>query len=550
MKELMTKLDVCRDPWIKVETLDERTRMVGIREAIINADKYKRISMASEDPMYEYCAYRLLGGFVQAAYHIDYQIEWLEDKIFFDGETFDKYIEKCEKNGICFNVFDKKKPFMQLTWDQLPDNAKEYIDMPLEKLAETKKKGKAEKPSNFIKPVSKISLYDISATNRVFGYQLNQNVRKYMQTHRSSSASAENQCELPKRDFFLNLLVTQLGLTPAGSSASVTKRTGSGPVYFVIQGKNLWETLLLNCGDRYDGIPFWEWDTYSPELYCVNNPGWLTELFIPCRNIRYGGINEDEMVTTVYFEDRKFKEYKNGIKLTSGKTVSDPTDDIRKAWIGADPYIMTYRNKKDDLMAYSFSDDSVKTNEGYDFMLKYFGQLALGNYPKNYTIVDDLESKNHLKINAYYQYEKDKGNIYYGARKKEYPLVPDITKNADERKALKRIVNYIKSVGKIYEKQLSLMAKIMSPGDKNITSVLKETYARPFYRIMQDVITNNCMNYITDENNAINELESVMTATLNDANTDLVNQWIMDWFEKVQVPVLNAIRKYKEEGNE
>ena len=94
------------------------------------------------------------------------------------------------------------------------------------------------------------------------------------------------------------------------------------------------------------------------------------------------------------------------------------------------------------------------------------------------------------------------------------------------------------------------MAKIMAPGDKNITSVLKETYARPFYSIMQDMITDNCVNYITDENNAIDELESVMTATVTGASTDLVNRWIMDWFEKVQVPVLNAIKKYKEEDNE
>lgn len=542
--------NVIYDPWIKAKTFDGQVKMIGIKEAIVNADKYKCISMANEDPMYEYCVYRLLGGFVQAAYHIDYQIEWLEDKILFDEKTFDKYIADCIESGTSFDVFDKEKPFMQLNWNQFPDSAKKYIDMPLEKLSEIKQKVKAEKPSNFIKPVSKISLYDVSATNRVFGYQLNKNARKYMQTHKNSNVPVENQCELSKKDFFLNLLVTQLGLTPAGSSASVTKRTGSGPVYFIIQGKNLWETLLLNCGDNYDGVPIWEWKTYAPEMYCVDNSGWLTELFIPCRNIRFGGISESGMVTTVYFEDRKFKEYRNGIKLDSVKTANDPTDDIRKAWISTDPYIMTYRNKKDDLMAYSFSDDSVKTNEGYDFMLKYFGQLALGNYPKNYMIVDELESKNHLRINAYYQYEKDKGNIYYGSHKKEYPLVPNITKNANERKSLKRIVNYIENVGKTYEKQLSLMAKIMSPGDKNIISMLKETYARPFYSIMQDMVTDNCINYINDENNAIDELASIMSDVVTDANTDLVNRWIMDWFEKVQVPVLNAIEKFKEDGNE
>lgn len=540
-------LNVITDKWIRVQNLDGFIEMIGIREAIVNAEKYRCIAMADEDPMYEYCVYRLLGGFVQAAYHIDRQIEWLEDSIPFDASTFDAYVAKCEGNGTSFDVFDKEKPFMQLNWNQLPDSAKKYIDMPL---AETKQKGKAEKPSNFIKPVSKISLYDVSATNRIFGFQLGKNARKYRQAHKNADTAVENQCELSKRDFFLNLLVTQLGLTPAGSSASVTKRTGSGPVYFVIQGKNLWETLLLNCGDKYDGVPIWEWTIYAPEMFCVKNNGWLTDLFIPCRNIRYGSISEDGMVTTVYFEDRKFKEYKNGIKLDSVKTANDPTDDIRKAWIVSDPYIMTYRNKKDDLIAYSFSDDSVKTNEGYDFMLKYFGQLALGNYPKNYMIVDDLESKNHLKINAYYQYEKDKGNIYYGSHKKEYPLVPDITKNANERKALKRIVNYIQNVGKTYKKQLSLMAKIIVPGDKNIISMLKETYARPFYSIMQDMVTDNCINYINDENNAINELASVMSDTVTDANTDLVNRWIMDWFEKVQVPVLNAIEKYKEDGNE
>lgn len=541
-------LNVITDNWIRVQDLDGTIKMIGIREAIVNAEKYRGIVMADEDPMFEYCVYRLLGGFVQAAYNIDYQIEWFEDRIPFDASTFDDYVAKCEENGTSFDVFDKEKPFMQITWDQLPDSTKKYIDVPLNQLSE--KASAKEINASFLKPVSKISLYDVSATNRIFGFQLGKNARKYRQTHRNADTAAENQCELSKRDFFLNLLVTQLGLTPAGSSASVTKRTGSGPVYFVIQGKNLWETLLLNCGEKYDGIPIWEWKTYAPEMYCVKNNGWLTELFIPCRNIRYGGVDESGMVTTVYFEDRNFKDYKNGHKTKARNRSDDTADIIRKAWITSDPYIMTYRKKNDELAFYSMSDDSRKTNEGYNFLLRYFGHLSSGNYPSNYTVVDELDSKKDLKINAYYQYEKDKGNVYYGSHKKEYPLIPEITRNVEEQKTLRKIVNYVKTVGVAYEKQLSLMAKIMTPGDKKTVLMLKDTYTRPFYSVLQDEIVGNHMKYINDESGAMDAIESLMKKTIKKANTDLVSQWIMEWLEKVQMPVLKAIRNTKETLND
>lgn len=541
-------LNVITDNWIRVQDLDGTIKMIGIREAIVNAEKYRGIVMADEDPMFEYCVYRLLGGFVQAAYNIDYQIEWLEDSIPFDASTFDAYVAKCEENGTSFDVFDKEKPFMQITWDQLPDSTKKYIDVPLNQLSE--KASAKEINASFLKPVSKISLYDVSATNRIFGFQLGKNARRYRQTHKNADTAAENQCELSKRDFFLNLLVTQLGLTPAGSSASVTKRTGSGPVYFVIQGKNLWETLLLNCGEKYDGIPIWEWKTYAPELYCVKNNGWLTELFIPCRNIRYGGVDENGMVTTVYFADRNFKDYKNGQKTKARNRSDDTADIIRKAWITSDPYIMTYRKKNDELAFYSMSDDSRKTNEGYNFLLRYFGHLSSGNYPSNYTVVDELDSKKDLKINAYYQYEKDKGNVYYGSFKKHYPLIPEITRNVEEQKTLRKIVNYVETVGVAYEKQLSLMAKIMVPSDKKAVLMLKDTYTRPFYSVLQNEIADNYMKYINDESGAMDAIESLMKKTIKKANTDLVSQWIMEWLEKVQMPVLKAIRNTKEKLND
>lgn len=541
-------LNVITDNWIRAQDLDGTIKMIGIREAIVNAEKYRGIVMADEDPMFEYCVYRLLGGFVQAAYNIDYQIEWLEDSIPFDASTFDAYVAKCEENGTSFDAFDKEKPFMQITWGQLPDSTKKYIDVPLNQLSE--KASAKEINASFLKPVSKISLYDVSATNRIFGFQLGKNARKYRQTHKNADTAAENQCELSEREFFLNLLVTQLGLTPAGSSASVTKRTGSGPVYFVIQGKNLWETLLLNCGEKYDGIPIWEWKTYAPELYCVKNNGWLTELFIPCRNIRYGGVDENGMVTTVYFADRNFKDYKDGVKVETRDKKSDVADIIRKAWITSDPYIMTYRKKDDELAFYSMSDDSRKTNEEYNFILQYFSYLASGSYPSSYAVADELDSKKNLKINAYYQYEKDKGNVYYGSFKKEYPLIPEITRNVEEQKTLRKIVNYVETVGVAYEKQLSLMAKIMVPSDKKAVLMLKDTYTRPFYSVLQNEIADNYMKYINDESGAMDAIESLMKKTIKKANTDFVSQWIMEWLEKVQMPVLKAIRNTKEKLND
>jgi hypothetical protein len=103
----------------------------------------------------------------------------------------------------------------------------------------------------------------------------------------------------------------------------------------------------------------------------------------------------------------------------------------------------------------------------------------------------------------------------------------------------------------VYENALYGFAKTVASGDRNaaksIHLMLKDTYTRPFFRALQDETVKNCMKYLENADEALDDLEKVMMDMIIKANTSPFSKWIMEWFEKVQNPVMKAIRYEKAE---
>ena len=105
----MSHYNVLEEPWIPVIDLDGKRKMLGIMDTLAQAHQIKEIS--DTIPSYEYGVFRFLCAFLMDVYRPE---EWgsiqdLYDQKSFDMGTIQDYIECCKKEGVSFDLFDKKR---------------------------------------------------------------------------------------------------------------------------------------------------------------------------------------------------------------------------------------------------------------------------------------------------------------------------------------------------------------------------------------------------------------------------------------------------------
>jgi CRISPR system Cascade subunit CasA len=116
----LASFNVLSDPWIPVD-FHGGTREYGIWEALEKAHELRGISDPS--PLFQYGMYRLLIAFLTDAIRprsIDDLLDILDTGTL-PMDRIRRYIEECERDGPCFDLFDKKRPFLQSAWDEKLD---------------------------------------------------------------------------------------------------------------------------------------------------------------------------------------------------------------------------------------------------------------------------------------------------------------------------------------------------------------------------------------------------------------------------------------------
>lgn len=200
--------DVMRDPWIPCVDPGGKTAPYGIRELLLNAHSLSEVRVVS--PLQEYGIYRLLTVVAMDMLRPK-DAESMGELLAagrFDKEQVDAYIALCEKDGPCFDLFDKNKPFMQDAFDPRYDGDK------------------------CVKPVS-ILLHDLPGGNNHIHFD-----HRLADTHRFSYAECAGAlCAV-------NVFCTA-GLQGPSSI------NGAPPYYALIKGRRLYESLILNCIPDY-----------------------------------------------------------------------------------------------------------------------------------------------------------------------------------------------------------------------------------------------------------------------------------------------------------
>jgi len=204
------------EPWIPVVTLEGATREVGLREALAGAHRYAELRDAA--PVLEFGLYRLLTALVLDIFRpeIPDDVSALLEGKEFPAEKLGDYFAR---EASCFDLFEPERPFLQCA----------------------SLRGAEQKPMALLNPAIP------SGSNANHFHH-----RGEMEFAICPAAAAR----------LLASVSAFMVMGGAGLSPSIN---GAPPWYVLIRGRNLFETLVLNCpmlsvlsqAVRGLGIPAW-----------------------------------------------------------------------------------------------------------------------------------------------------------------------------------------------------------------------------------------------------------------------------------------------------
>lgn len=207
--------NVLHEPWIPTRSLAGEVMERGILNTLLHAHELSAIEDAS--PAIQFGLYRLLIAFVMDAYALKEQedLEELLNTRAFDQQILEQYLTKC---GNCFDLFDAERPFLQVAGD----------------------------------PAEESSTTSIAALFQ----------------HIPSGSNVNHFHHGLDADQGASPAVCARGLTAiapfmtAGGQGKSPSINGAPPWYLLVRGRDLFETIVLNC--------------------CALPMPWLIDFGLPC----------------------------------------------------------------------------------------------------------------------------------------------------------------------------------------------------------------------------------------------------------------------------
>ena len=217
----MTAYNVMTNPVIPVIMMNGVRQILCLRDALLHAHEIKCVDA---QPLEKYAMERFLIAFLMDMLHpetvYDRRNLYVSGKI--SEAVFNDYIAMCEKDFPCFDLFDKTHPFMQAAYD-------------------------TEMDEKSIKPVSSLRIDLPTGNNHMF------------LDHRR----ADSHSMTPSEAFMEMLTLYSFCTACAHGYPSCVNNTP--PVYSVVEGDNLYKTLILNmvsqleCGQMDYGMGTVPW---------------------------------------------------------------------------------------------------------------------------------------------------------------------------------------------------------------------------------------------------------------------------------------------------
>lgn len=271
----MMKFDITLDSWLPVKTLQGEVKTINLLECLEQAPSIKELD--GLNPMEEYSIHRFISVFLMSIFRPERwtdKLDLLEEEKF-DMERIYGYIQQCRSEGVSFDLFDEKSPFLQSPYDAKYDREKN------------------------LKSPAILDSTRASGNNPIhFDHNL------------------EEEVALSSKEAFWGLMTAQFFCT-AMSGGYPSNVYGAPPIFYLPFGKNLFETLILSipCITENDsGLEIWRSSIEIIPKADVAKTSLIYGMFFPARRIRL--LEENGLVKQVY--------YQPGLHFTGFAGWSDP----------------------------------------------------------------------------------------------------------------------------------------------------------------------------------------------------------------------------------
>jgi CRISPR system Cascade subunit CasA len=423
------KFNVLTDPWIPVRDEKGEITKLGVMPLLKNAHHYVEVSDAL--PIYEYGIYRFLFAFLMDTYkpEIDDDIRDLYDEGQFDSERLENYVADCEKEGASFDLFDPERPFMQVPLSSWDDD-------------------KAKKPIAYLNPTLP------TGNNHIhFDHRLQQNVTM------TCDEAAKALCSV-------NLFCTVMAM---GSKRHYPSGiNGVPPIYAVIKGKNLFETLVygmmpISDYENYaDPGPFWRWQGQVESEKKIPKTSLLFGLTFPARKITLIPSETQELSEIYYSAGMNFFGY--------------------DSW--RDPNVTYMESKKGRVSLKPSVDKEPWRNLGSI----YDAQNSAPDVVKQFIALYG-DSENYIHLNTYSVVTENAK--YVDLQKGEYVLAKTIVENGNRMDTLKEMLAYVEDRQKQLAKAINQLAKsVKKDSDQGSVKAEKKNVTTLYYAKCQNIFLN------------------------------------------------------------
>ena len=389
------KFDITKESWLPVRTLQGERKMLNLMDFLEQSPSLQ--SLDGLNPMEEYSIHRFLSVFLLAVFSPKrWENKWeLLEKGQFDMQRIRDYVQHCESEGVSFDLFDEKRPFLQSAYDSKYDQEKN------------------------LKSPAILDSTRASGNNPIhFDHNLEEHV------------------VLTPVQAFHGLMASQIFCT-AMSGGYPSNVYGAPPIFYLPLGENLFETLILSMPRMETGkiseVEFWCSKTEVVPKADVAMTSRLYGMFFPARRICLQ--EKNGVVNRVY--------YQPGLHFTgfSGWT---------------DPHVAYRRNKDQEIVSIKPSlDREGWRNIGT--IATQFAQKTEGVPEVLRDYAEILEEQDRIQMNILTFGAVTNQASYCDAQRGMMKLDIRITKSAEKCYWIGEAVAFAEAIGNALRKYLKQM---------------------------------------------------------------------------------------------
>ena len=422
------KFDITTEPWLPVKTSSGETRTVTLLEMLEEAHLLQ--GLEGLNPMEEYSVLRFFAVFLSAAF----RPETWEDKLDiletgrFDMGKIRDYIEKCRKEGVSFDIFDEKRPFMQATPNPEYDQEK-----------------------NLKSPA-------VLDSTRASG-----------NNHMHYDHTLEDDVVMTPAEAFRGFLTAQIFCT-AMSGGYPSNVYGAPPMFYLPKGRNLFEIMVLSVvtvtSEEPDVSELWRNPLEIVPKREVASASLLYGMFFPARRIRL--VEQGGNVKRVY--------YQPGLHFTGFAGWTDPHT--------------AYRPNKENVMVSVKPNMDREGWRNIGTLAAQFAESGLGVPAslKEYRKILDEQDKNQMEVMIFGAVTNQAS--YYDMQRGAFTLDTRIAE--DERKAtvIAESVSWMDDVGSVLRKRLKEMISSDKRGGNDVQNLVHRFYTQcePIFYALSDKV--------------------------------------------------------------